>query len=141
MKQKITLLLLIAAITMSLHAETKDKYANVNESATSIAATPNWIIGTWTATDHFTYMGQHYTIKAKVTITQTTITMMSNSGEGYELVYKGSYTIENGRIVYNRHNGSSDVIPLDTKNKRLVFDDGRTSGKKIYYEILLSAKH
>lgn len=82
------------------------------EEARRIAAMkPDWIQGTWV------YPSSYGT--SKVVINGDNIAVYIDGS----LVYNGSYVIEDGNLVYNRHNGMSDYIILDSNSQRLKADE------------------
>lgn len=81
------------------------------EEARRIAAMkPDWIQGTWVYSSSFG--------TSKVVINGDNIAVYMDGS----LVYNGSYVIEDGNLVYNRHNGMSDYIILDSNSQRLKAD-------------------
>ena len=82
------------------------------EEARRIAAMkPDWIQGTWV------YSSSYGTSKVVISDDNIAVYMDGN------LVYNGSYVIEDGHLVYNRHNGMSDYIILDRNSQRLMADE------------------
>jgi len=72
---------------------------------------PEWIQGTWV------YPSSYGT--SKVVINGDNIAVYMDGS----LVYNGSYVIEDGNLVYNRHNGMSDYIIIDSNSQRLKADE------------------
>lgn len=80
-----------------------------------------WIYGTWEyslVVDMGRYLGGRKQMNSKVIISEDNITVYTNG----ELDYNGGYTIENGAIIYDRHNGYCSSLPLDFTNKRIEAD-------------------
>lgn len=92
--------------------EKKQQEERQAEEARRIAAMkPNWIQGTWV------YSSLYGTSKVVINGDNIAVYIEGN------LVYNGSYVIEDGHLIYNRHNGMSDYIILDRNSQRLMADE------------------
>ncbi|WP_305257429.1 WG repeat-containing protein [uncultured Duncaniella sp.] len=80
-----------------------------------------WIYGTWEysmVVDMGRYLGGRKQMNSKMIISEDNLTSYTNG----KLDYNGGYTIENGAIIYDRHNGYCSSLPLDFTNKRIEAD-------------------
>lgn len=80
-----------------------------------------WIYGTWEynmVVDMGRYLGGRKQMNGRIIISEDNLTSYTNG----KLDYSGGYTIENGAIIYDRHNGYCSSLPLDFTNKRIEAD-------------------
>lgn len=101
------------------YAEQKRK--EEEEQQRRLAQEREWIYGTWTChiVANDPYLGQ-LEENSKLIITDSFLQVFTNN----RLTYNGSYSIENGQIVYDRRNGSAMVIPIDASSHRLEAGHG-----------------
>lgn len=80
-----------------------------------------WLYGTWEyngTIDMGRYLGGVKRVTSRLIITEDNLKCYDNG----RLEYNGYYEIEDGQIVYDRHNGSCIALPLDTYSHRIQFD-------------------
>lgn len=80
-----------------------------------------WLYGTWEyngTIDMGRYLGGVKRVTSKLVITEDNLKVYDNG----ELEYNGSYEIEDNRIVYDRHNGYSSVLPFDRDTRKISLD-------------------